>query len=59
MNKRPCECGCRFKDHKEVKISGGMPITLYCEECPKSGMWCYNYRPCENLKYLEWLDEQK
>lgn len=53
---RPCECGCKFEDHAETIINDQKSLTLYCRKCPEwIDEWCYNYRPCGNLKYLEWL----
>jgi hypothetical protein len=57
MKKRPCECGCLFEEHEPVVISKiqGIGSTLYCKNCEKHKMWCYTYRPCSNLEYLEYL----
>lgn len=56
---RPCECGCEFEDHIKLPFGYKDPnvtSSLYCEKCGKTGtLWCYNYRPCKNLEYLEWL----
>lgn len=57
--KRPCECGCRHEDHVKLPFEykgPSMTTFLYCEKCGKTGdVWCYKYRPCGNLEYLEWL----
>ena len=57
---RPCECGCRFEEHEQIQIDTlkDKVTTLYCKNCDKHNMWCYFYRPCGNLKYLEYLYEQ-
>lgn len=52
--KRPCECGCRFKDHIALPMYDASK-TLYCKNCDKHDTWCYNYRPIKNLPWLEWL----
>ena len=60
MNDRPCECGCSLYDHEYVTLSDGtITPVLYCCKCPKidASRWCYNYRPCGNLEYLEWLNK--
>jgi hypothetical protein len=60
--KRPCECGCSFNDHAKVEIDDPrttMKVFMYCRECAKTDgiQWCYAYRPCKNLEYLEWLSK--
>ena len=56
MNDRPCTCGCSFKEHAEIKFKDNKPSIFYCRNCNTSPpSWCYNYRPLNNLEYLEWL----
>jgi hypothetical protein len=51
MIKRPCECGCKFEEHEKYDS-----FSMYCTSCPTDGIsCCYNYRPCGNLAYLEYL----
>jgi hypothetical protein len=55
MMKRPCECGCNYKDHIKLPV---MELVSYCVKCGHTwNVWCYNYRPCGNLEYLEWLSK--
>lgn len=50
--KRPCKCGHEYKKHIWVN-----DLTLYCDICPLTYGWCYNYTPIGNLEYLEYLYE--
>lgn len=52
----PCVCGCMFDNHVKVSFEGNKVAIYYCRDCnimPPS--WCYNFRPVDNLSYLEWL----
>ena len=56
---RPCICGCSFEDHAELRFKD-RPSVYYCRKhVMKPGFWCVTYTPIDNLRWLEYLNEQK